>query len=115
MKWIELMNVPDWVDGCTSWYASEHRIIIAGAVWHCGNTARGAVLDMKSRGVKELPRLPAARSTSGVVVDGDEVYIIGGGDRSLSATNTMCYTNITQWMDHITNHANSDMRFCYIS
>ena len=26
------MNVPDWVDSYTSWYASEHRIIIAGAL-----------------------------------------------------------------------------------
>ena len=23
------MSVPNWVDGPTSWYASEHRIIIA--------------------------------------------------------------------------------------
>ena len=42
------------------------------------NGDRVAVLDMKSRGVKELPRLPAVRSWPGVVVDGDEVYIIGG-------------------------------------
>ena len=94
-KWIELMNVPDWVDGYTSWYASEHRIIIAGALRHSVNGDRVAVLDMKSRRVKELPRLPAARSWPGVIVDGDEVYIIGGLDRR-SDTNTMYYTNITQ-------------------
>ena len=96
-KWIELMNVPDWVDDRTSWYASEHRIIIAGA--HCTsvNADRVAVLNMKSRGVKELPRLPAVRESPGVVVDGDKVYIIGGFDRgSLTVTNTMYYTNITQ-------------------
>ena len=97
MKWIELMNVPDWVGDMTSWYASEHRIIIAGALYNSVNADRVAVLDMKSRGVKELPRLPAARSWPGVVVDGDEVYIIGGWDRSGNAvTNTMYYTNITQ-------------------
>ena len=95
-KWIKLMNVPDWVDGWTSWYASEHRIIIAGALRHSVNADRVAVLDMKSRGVKELPRLPAVRSEPGVVVDGDEVYIIGGFDRSGYVTNTMYYTNITQ-------------------
>ena len=94
-KWIELMNVPDWVEGWTSWYASEHRIIIAGASPYSVNADRVAVLDMKSRGVKELPRLPAARGWPGVVVDGDEVYIIGGCDRR-SVTNTMYYTNITQ-------------------
>ena len=94
-KWITLMNVPDWVDACTSWYASEHRIIIAGA-WSIGNADRVAVLDMKSRGVKELPRLPVARSRPVVVVDGDEVYIIGGGDRSPTIANTLYYTNITQ-------------------
>ena len=94
-KWIELMNVPDWVDGYTSWYASEHRIIIAGAHYSSVNAHRVAVLDMKSRGVNELPRLPAARCQPGVVVDGDEVYIIGGCDRR-SVTNTMYYTNITQ-------------------
>ena len=93
-KWIELMNVPDWVDDCTSWYASEHRIVIAGASRYSVNANRVAVLDMKSRGVKELPRLPAARSWPGVVVDGDEVYIIGWN--SSGATNTMYYTNITQ-------------------
>ena len=96
MKWIELMNVPDWVDGITSWYASEHRIIIAGAHWTSVNVNRVTVLDMKSRRVKELPRLPAVRSWPGVVVDGDEVYIIGGFDRSDTVTNTMYYTNITQ-------------------
>ena len=94
-KWIELMNAPDWVDGWTSWYASEHRIIIAGAQCNSVNADRVAVLDMKSRGVKELPRLPAARDRSGVVVDGDEVYIIGGLDSSRTFTNTMYYTNIT--------------------
>ena len=94
-KWIELMNVPDWVDDWTSWYASEHRIIIAGA-GSSVNADRVAVLDMKSRGVKELPRLPAARCRPGVVVDGDEVYIICGWDRSGNATNTMYSTNITQ-------------------
>ena len=31
-KWIEVMNVPDWVDVYTSSYASEHCIIIAGAL-----------------------------------------------------------------------------------
>ena len=94
-KWVELINVPDWVDGATSWYASEHRIIIAGAQYGSVHADRVAVLDMKSRGVKELPRLPAVRSWPGVVVDGDEVYIIGGVDRR-SATNTVYYTNITQ-------------------
>ena len=94
-KWVKVMNVPDWVDGWTSWYASEHRIIIAGAR-HSVNADRVAVLDVKSRGVKELPRLPAARSQPGAVVDGDEVYIIGGLDRSRNVTNTMYYTNITQ-------------------
>ena len=96
-KWIEVMNVPDWVDVYTSSYASEHCIIIAGAL-SCDsvNADRVAVLDMKSRGVKELPRLPAGQSWPGVVVDGDEVYIIGGCDRSVSLTNTMYYTNITQ-------------------
>ena len=95
-KWIELMNVPDWVDGHTSWYASEHRIIIAGATRSSVNGKRVAVLDMKSRTVKELPRLPAARQWPGVVVDGDEVYIIGGQDWPATATNTIYYTNITQ-------------------
>ena len=96
-NWIEYMDVPEWVDDWTSWYASEHRIIVAGAHYNSGNADRVAVLDMKSRGVKELPPLPAVRSWPGVVVDGDEVYIIGGWDRSGStAINTMYYTNITQ-------------------
>ena len=96
-KWIELMNVPDWVDDCTSWYASVHRIIIAGTHYYNRvNGDRVAVLDMKSRRVKELPRLPAARCRPGVVVDGDEVYIIGGWDGPVIVTNTMYYTNITQ-------------------
>ena len=95
-KWIKLMNAPNWVDDYTSWYASEHRIIIAGADDDSVNGDRVAVLDMKSRRVKELRRLPAARSWPGVVVDGDEVYIIGGFDSSCAVTNTMYYTNITQ-------------------
>ena len=95
-KWIELMNAPDWVDDATSWYASEHRIIIAGADCYSVHADRVEVFDMKSRGVKELPRLPAARGYPGVVVDGDEVYIIGGLDSSRTVTNTMYYTNITQ-------------------
>ena len=95
-KWIEVMNVPDWVDDFTSWYASEHRIIIAGAVWNCEDADRVAVLDIKSRRVKELPRLPAVRCFPGVVVDGDEVYIIGGWDSSGTITNTTYSTNITQ-------------------
>ena len=95
-KWIELMDVPDWVDVNTSWYSSEHRIIIAGASYNSGNGDRVAVLDVKSRGVKELPRLPALRSTPGAFVDGDELYIIGGADSSVTNTNTMYRTNITQ-------------------
>ena len=95
-KWIELMNVPDWVDSSTSWYAFEHRIVIAGAQWNSVNADRVAVLDMKSRGVKELRRLPAVRGHPGVVVDGDDVYIIGGVDRSWNITNTMYYTNTTR-------------------
>ena len=95
-KWIKLMNVPNWVDCHASWYASEHRIIIAGASYNSVNADRVAVLDMKSREVKELPRLPAALCAPGVVVDGDEVYIIGGENRSWAAANTMYYTNITQ-------------------
>ena len=95
-KWIELINVPDWVDAYTAWYASEHRIIIAGAHYSSVNADRVAVLDMKSREVKELPRLPAVRCYPGVVVDGDEVYIIGGWDSSWTVTNTVYSTNITQ-------------------
>ena len=95
-NWIEYMKVLDWDDGYTSWYASEHRIVIAGANCTSVNADRVAVLDMKSRGVKELPRLPDARCHPDVVVDGDEVYIIGGLDSSVEETNTMYYTNITQ-------------------
>ena len=51
---------------------------------------------MKLRQVKELPRLPAARHGPDVVVDGDEVYIIGGGDCSHTVTNNVYYINITQ-------------------
>ena len=95
-KWIELMHLPDWVDVNTSWYAYAHRIIVAGANANSVNADRFAVLDMKSCRLKELPRLPAARSQPGVVVDGDEVYIIGGLDSSCTVTDTMYYTNITQ-------------------
>ena len=95
-KWIKLMKAPDWVGNYTSWYASEHRIIMVGARYDSENADRVAVLDMKSREVKELPRLPAARDLPGVVVDGDEVYIIGGGSCSHTVTNTMYCTNITQ-------------------
>ena len=95
-KWIQLMKVPDWVDGDTSWYASEHRIIIAGAGYYSVNADRVVVLDMKSGEVEELPRLPAARHGPDVFVDGDEVYIIGGGDCSHTVTNNVYYTNITQ-------------------
>ena len=95
-KWIELMNVPEWVDEFLSWCASEHRIIIARARPDSVDADRVAVLDMKSRGVKELPRLPAVQGCPGVVVDGDEVYIIGGFDVSGTDKNTMYYTNITQ-------------------
>ena len=95
-NWIALMRVPDWVDGSTSWYASEHRIIVAGAYYNSATGDRVAVLDMKSLGVEELPRLPVGRCWTGVVVDGDEVYIIGGENSSRSATNTVYSTNITQ-------------------
>ena len=90
------MNVPDWVDDWTSWYASEHRIIVAGAALNNVLAGCVAVLDMKSRSVKELPRLPAARMWPGVVVDGDEVCIIGGWNSSNTPTITMYYTNMTQ-------------------
>ena len=86
------MDVPNWVDDWTSWYESEHRMIIAGASYNSVNADRVAVLDMKSGEVKELPRLPARRYGPGVVVDGDEVYITGGLDCSL----IVYYTNITQ-------------------
>ena len=95
-NWVAIMDVPDWVDSNTSWYASEHRLVIAGASRDSVSGDRVAVLDMKSRRVKELPRLPATRSQPGVVVDGDEVYIIGGLDSCSTETNTMYYTNITQ-------------------
>ena len=100
-KWVKLMNIPNWADANTSWYASRHRVILAGTR-SSGNADRVAVLDMKSRKVKELPRLPAALESPGVVVDGDEVYIIGGWDRSATATNTVYYTNITQNSDWTT-------------
>ena len=51
---------------------------------------------MKSLGVKELPRLPAVRIMPGVVVEGDEVYIVGGRNSSWTYKNTMYYTNMTQ-------------------
>ena len=95
-KWVALMTAPDLVDVYATWYASEHRIIIAGAEYGSVNANRVAVLDMKSRGVKELPRLPATRESPGVVVDGDEVYIVGGYDISITSKNTVYYTNITQ-------------------
>ena len=95
-KWIAIINEPDWVDKFTTWYASEHLIIIAGAERTSVHGDRVAVLDMKSREVKELPRLPAARSCPGVVLDGDEVYIVGGWDCSVTNTNTMYSTNLTQ-------------------
>ena len=94
-KWIELMLLPDWVDVNTSWYAYAHRIIVAGANANSVNADHFAVLDMKSCRLKELPRLPAARSQPGLVVDDDEVYIIGGLDSSRTVTNTMYYTNNT--------------------
>ena len=95
-KWIKLMNVPNWVDDYSSVHASEHRIVIVGAHHRSGNTDRVAVLDMKSRGVKELPRLGARRDSPSVAVDGDEVYIIGGVEHFPIITNTVYYTNFTQ-------------------
>ena len=95
-KWIELMTVPDWVDVGTLWFASEHRIIITGANYQYNsvNADRVAVLDMKSQTVKELPRLPAARSLPGVVLDDDALYIIGGR-KSGFTTNNVYYTSLT--------------------
>ena len=95
-KWIRVMDVPFWVDSGTSWYACAHRIIIAGAFWDKKIAERVAVLDMKSREVKELPSLPVGISQPGVVVDGDDVYIIGGWDHYECFQNAIYCTNITQ-------------------
>ena len=96
-RWSAIMNVPDWADLYTSSYASENRIILAGASTKM-NGNRVAVLDIKSKKVKELPRLPDARMYLSVVVDDDEVYIIGGWDSSCTwtYTNTMYCSNITK-------------------
>ena len=96
-KWLTLMCVPYWVDAGTSWCACDSRIIIAGATGDDDDADKAAVLDIKAKTLKELPRLPAALHRPTIVANGDDVYIIGGTSiATCAAVSTMYHASIAQ-------------------
>ena len=79
-KYIKMMNLPEWVNDCSSVASHRERVVIVGGFngWK-GSDKRALLSDMTDNTkVTQLPDLPEPRCDTGIVLSDNDVYVVGG-------------------------------------
>ena len=83
---VKKMKVPKWVDDGSAVASHGERVVIVGGWNGDVGRKRALLLDMTGRGtVRRLPALPEPLCYTGVILSGNDVYVIGGHN------NNNCY------------------------
>ena len=76
---VKMMNIPEWVDGCSAVASHRERVVIVGELNNGAVDERALLLDMTpNTKVTQLPDLPEPRWGTGVVLSDNDVYVVGG-------------------------------------
>ena len=76
---VKMMNIPEWVDHCSSVASHRERVVIVGGGNNYADDKRALLLDMTDNTkVTQLPDLPEPRCDTGVVLLDNDVYVVGG-------------------------------------
>ena len=80
---VKLMNIPEWMHGCSSVASHRERVVIVGGPNRGAGDKRALLLDMTDNTkVTHLPDLPEPRYGTGVVLSDNDVYVVGGFNNS---------------------------------
>ena len=91
---VKMMNLPEWVNGCSAVASHRERVVIVGG-WNGDGDERALLLDMTDNTkVTQLPDLPEPRYDTGVVLSDNDVYVVGGGN------NTSCCLSSIYYLSH---------------
>ena len=76
---VKMMNIPEWVDACSSVASHRERVVIVGATNGGSGDKRALLLDMTDNTkVTQLPDLPEPCCNTSVVLSDNDVYVVGG-------------------------------------
>ena len=80
---VKMMNIPEWVDGCSAIASHRERVVIVGGLNKGAGDKRALLLDMTDNiKVTQLPDLPEPHYWTSVALSDNDVYVVGGGNYS---------------------------------
>ena len=92
---VKMMNLPEWVDGCSAVASHRERVVIVGALNNGAGDKRALLLDMTdNRKVTQLPDLPEPRYNTSVVLSDNNVYVVGGVNNNNYCVRSVYYLSL---------------------
>ena len=89
---VKMMNIPEWVDHCTTVASGRKSVVIVGAAHDGSGDKRAFLLDMRDiTKVTQLPDLPETCDCTGVVLLDNDVYVVGGRYKSTGYFSSVYY------------------------
>ena len=92
---VKMMNIPEWVDACSSVASHRERVVIVGGRNNYNGDKRALLLDMTDNTkVTQLPDLPEPRCVTGVVLSDNDVYVVGGFNNNSGCLSSVYYLSL---------------------
>ena len=92
---VKMMNIPEWVDGCSAVASHKERMVIVGGGNNGAGDERAHLLDMTpNTKVTQLPDLPEPRYDTGVVLSDNNVYVVGGYNNNSDCVSSVYYLSL---------------------
>ena len=92
---VKMMNIPEWVDVGSAVASHRERVVIVGRLNNDAGDKRALLLDMTDNTkVTQLPDLPEPRCNTSVVLSDNDVYVVGGYNRTSRYLSSVYYLSL---------------------
>ena len=92
---IKMTNIPEWLDYGSSVASYRERVVIVGRHDGGAGDKRALLLDMRDNTkVTQLPNLPEPLSGTSVLLSANDVYVIGGRNKSDDPASSVYYLSL---------------------
>ena len=92
---VEMINLPDWVNGYSSVASLEKRVVIVGGNDDAAADERVLLLNMTDNTkVTQLPDLPEPRDSTTVLLSDNDVYVVGGSSNNSDYVSSVYYLSL---------------------